>query len=117
MFWYRDNGYLLPDRTVPCTSLTPAPVHGGNNTFADAPAEEQRCVVKLGWLWIDSASFRCVRRRPLSQARLTDKMQSLRELHVCGSASFDRHINGERSRPPYVRITTATPLSLRYFIL
>ena len=21
--------------------------------------EDARCVVKLGWLWIDSASFRC----------------------------------------------------------
>ena len=35
-------------------------MHEGNSTLAAAPpVEEQRCVVKLGWLWIDSASFRC----------------------------------------------------------
>lgn len=51
----RDNGYLLPDKTVPCV----APV-GTNATITTAPIEEQRCVVKLGWLWIDSASFRYV---------------------------------------------------------
>ncbi|KZV71513.1 MFS general substrate transporter [Peniophora sp. CONT] len=39
----RDNGYLLPERTVPCIA---------------APAESNaRCVVKLGWAWLDTASF------------------------------------------------------------
>jgi MFS transporter, UMF1 family len=42
----RDNGFLLPDRTKPCSSLE------------ITPAAETRCVVKIGWLWIDSASFR-----------------------------------------------------------
>ncbi|KAI0654316.1 autophagy-type protein 22 [Cubamyces menziesii] len=44
----RDNGYLLPDKTQPCNSATTSP---------SADAEDARCVVKLGWLWIDSASF------------------------------------------------------------
>ncbi|TFK68937.1 MFS general substrate transporter [Pluteus cervinus] len=49
----RDNGYLMPDKTIPCSSATPAPT--ANGTASEEPA--QRCVVKLGWLWIDSASF------------------------------------------------------------
>ncbi|KAH9895720.1 MFS general substrate transporter [Cubamyces lactineus] len=44
----RDNGYLLPNKTQPCNSVTTSP---------SADAEDARCVVKLGWLWIDSASF------------------------------------------------------------
>ncbi|KAH7103504.1 autophagy-related protein 22-like protein [Auriculariales sp. MPI-PUGE-AT-0066] len=45
----RDNGYLASDRAVPCTDRTAPP--GG-------PVDEtERCLVKLGWLWIDSASF------------------------------------------------------------
>ncbi|KIM31048.1 hypothetical protein M408DRAFT_327938 [Serendipita vermifera MAFF 305830] len=49
----RDNGYLLPDRTERCViatdvdSFTPPP----------PPSEEIRCAVKIGWLWIDTASF------------------------------------------------------------
>ncbi|KAI0919510.1 hypothetical protein AcW1_003257 [Taiwanofungus camphoratus] len=46
----RDNGYLLPDRTQPCTPTT-------DNLSTRANPEELRCVVKFGWLWIDSASF------------------------------------------------------------
>lgn len=42
----RDNGFLLPDRTKPCSSVQPL-----------ADGEDARCVVKLGWLWIDTASF------------------------------------------------------------
>ena len=49
----RDNGFLLPDKTTPCSSL-PAPPVG--TAEEDAP----RCVVKLGWAWVDTASFRCV---------------------------------------------------------
>ncbi|KAI9068943.1 MFS general substrate transporter [Trametes sanguinea] len=45
----RDNGYLLPDKTQPCNTPVTSP-------SADAE-EDARCVVKLGWLWIDSASF------------------------------------------------------------
>ncbi|KAG6372505.1 autophagy-related protein 22-like protein [Boletus reticuloceps] len=43
----RDNGFLDPDHTKPCMS---AP--GG-----DTASTETRCSVKIGWLWIDSASF------------------------------------------------------------
>jgi MFS transporter, UMF1 family len=48
----RDNGYLLPDRTLPCV------VAGDVDSFAPPPpSEEVRCDVKIGWLWIDTASF------------------------------------------------------------
>ncbi|RDX45939.1 MFS general substrate transporter [Lentinus brumalis] len=46
----RDNGYLLPDKTEPCSSAVISPATNGSEGDA-------RCVVKLGWLWIDSASF------------------------------------------------------------
>ncbi|RPD52406.1 MFS general substrate transporter, partial [Lentinus tigrinus ALCF2SS1-6] len=46
----RDNGYLLPDKTEPCSTAVVLPA--ANDSEGDA-----RCVVKLGWLWIDSASF------------------------------------------------------------
>lgn len=49
----RDNGFLLPDKTIPCSS-SPAPPVGA------IEEDEARCVVKLGWAWIDTASFRCV---------------------------------------------------------
>ncbi|KAG6875376.1 hypothetical protein C0992_004068 [Termitomyces sp. T32_za158] len=42
----RDNGFLLPERTTPCAAV--------------APLATARCVVKIGWLWIDTASFRSV---------------------------------------------------------
>lgn len=41
----RDNGFLLPDKTIRCSSGL-------------AAAEDARCVVKIGWAWIDTASFR-----------------------------------------------------------
>lgn len=49
----RDNGYLLPDKTTPCSEAIPMAVDGGSE-----PGSEARCVVKIGWLWVDSASFR-----------------------------------------------------------
>ena len=49
----RDNGFLLPDKTIPCNS-SPAPPTG------TAEEDAARCVVKLGWAWIDTASFRYV---------------------------------------------------------
>lgn len=45
----RDNGRLLPDRTKPCSGVA---------TTEDPTADQPRCVVKIGWVWIDSASFR-----------------------------------------------------------
>jgi hypothetical protein len=49
----RDNGFLLPDKTIPCSSGPSPPV-------GTVEEDEARCVVKLGWAWIDTASFRCV---------------------------------------------------------
>ncbi|KAI1793765.1 MFS general substrate transporter [Ganoderma leucocontextum] len=46
----RDNGFLLPDKKYPCTPVTTQPVAREAN-------QDARCVVKLGWVWIDSASF------------------------------------------------------------
>ncbi|KAF9652548.1 autophagy-type protein 22 [Thelephora ganbajun] len=40
----RDNGYYEPDHKTRCAS-------------AIITAEEARCVVKIGWAWIDTASF------------------------------------------------------------
>ncbi|KAJ7641499.1 autophagy-related protein 22-like protein [Roridomyces roridus] len=39
----RENGYLLPDRTERCPAST--------------SDESQTCAVKIGWFWVDSASF------------------------------------------------------------
>ena len=57
----RDNGFLLPDKTIPCSS-NPTPPTGA------AEEDEVRCVVKLGWAWIDTASFRCVSGREVIRA-------------------------------------------------
>lgn len=42
-----DNGFLDPDHTTPCVSSA-------------ARDDGARCSVKIGWLWIDTASFRFV---------------------------------------------------------
>ncbi|KAG1743881.1 autophagy-related protein 22-like protein [Suillus lakei] len=43
----RDNGFLQPEKTESCSSLSGV-----------APANaDGRCAVKIGWLWIDTASF------------------------------------------------------------
>lgn len=46
----RDNGVLMPDKTVPCEPPPASALAGG---------EEARCVVRIGWMWVDTASFRC----------------------------------------------------------
>ncbi|KAJ7471960.1 autophagy-related protein 22-like protein [Mycena latifolia] len=44
----RDNGFLLPERIERCTA----------QLGSESPVESTgRCVVKIGWLWIDTASF------------------------------------------------------------
>ncbi|EAU83494.2 autophagy-type protein 22 [Coprinopsis cinerea okayama7 len=50
----RDNGVLLPDKTQPCVSLP-----SSNNTVPATliGTPESRCVVKLGWVWVDTASY------------------------------------------------------------
>ncbi|KAF5338850.1 hypothetical protein D9758_015574 [Tetrapyrgos nigripes] len=42
----RDNGYLLPDKTTSCIDPSIA-----------TNQDDVRCVVKIGWVWIDTASF------------------------------------------------------------
>ncbi|EJD38369.1 hypothetical protein AURDEDRAFT_72243 [Auricularia subglabra TFB-10046 SS5] len=44
----RDNGFLTPEHTVPCMN---------NNATQPAVGEETRCAVRIGWAWIDTASF------------------------------------------------------------
>ncbi|KAF9244471.1 autophagy-related protein 22-like protein [Melanogaster broomeanus] len=43
----RDNGFLEPDHVNPCSS-----VEAGDVAYSG-----ERCAVKIGWLWIDTASF------------------------------------------------------------
>ncbi|KAJ6558158.1 autophagy-related protein 22-like protein [Mycena capillaripes] len=45
----RDNGFLLPERTERCTAAA-----GADSTPIESTG---RCVVQIGWLWIDTASF------------------------------------------------------------
>ncbi|GBE85868.1 Autophagy-related protein [Sparassis crispa] len=74
----RDNGFLLPDRTQPCTSALPTP--------AKAPkGEEERCVVKLGWMWIDSASF------SLYVYSISVALQALTVISMGGIADHSAH--------------------------
>lgn len=42
----RDNGFVAPDLIKPCAGKV------------KLSAEEGRCLVKIGWLWVDTASFR-----------------------------------------------------------
>jgi len=51
----RDNGFLLPDKVLPCF---PRLEHGKGASIDGA--EAVRCVVKVGWVWIDTASYRFV---------------------------------------------------------
>ena len=53
----RDNGYLMPDRKARCVARiqTQNGVAMGTLPFEDPGA---RCQVKIGWFWVDTASFR-----------------------------------------------------------
>ncbi|TFK98024.1 autophagy-related protein 22-like protein [Pterulicium gracile] len=42
----RDNGFVAPKRTEPCSTLEVTSDEGS-----------ARCQVKIGWIWVDSASF------------------------------------------------------------
>lgn len=58
----RDNGYVAPDRTRPCSLMKPIslPANGTSvSTRAEALVDAERCEVKILWAWIDTASFRC----------------------------------------------------------
>ncbi|KXN90741.1 Autophagy-related protein 22 [Leucoagaricus sp. SymC.cos] len=56
----RDNGYIAPDRTQPCSFKKPI-LHANTTNVARAAVEAlmdaERCEVKIGWAWIDTASF------------------------------------------------------------
>ncbi|PPQ88432.1 hypothetical protein CVT25_011536 [Psilocybe cyanescens] len=55
----RDNGYLLPEKTRPCSALQTAPIskNGTTGEVGIDEVEAARCVVKIAWAWIDTASF------------------------------------------------------------
>jgi MFS transporter, UMF1 family len=53
----RDNGVLLPEKTEPCLSKDTLPLESN-----DESQGATRCVVRIGGVWIDSASFRSVHR-------------------------------------------------------
>ncbi|KIL63721.1 hypothetical protein M378DRAFT_79243, partial [Amanita muscaria Koide BX008] len=53
----RDNGYLMPERTVRCVGLT-QPQNGTAMAANGVEDADVRCVVKIAWFWIDTASFR-----------------------------------------------------------
>ncbi|KAK0502268.1 autophagy-related protein 22-like protein [Armillaria luteobubalina] len=72
----RDNGFLLPDRMTPCSTVAK------NLDGDDSPA---RCVVKLGFLWIDSASF------SLYVYSVSVALQALTVISVGGIADNSAH--------------------------
>lgn len=56
----RDNGYISPERTRPCSPKTPilhANMTNAARAVAGTLADAERCEVKIGWAWIDTASF------------------------------------------------------------
>ncbi|KAK0187277.1 autophagy-related protein 22-like protein [Armillaria mellea] len=72
----RDNGFLLPDKTTPCSTVAK------NLDAEDSPA---RCVVNLGFLWIDSASF------SLYVYSISVALQALTVISVGGIADNSAH--------------------------
>ncbi|KAJ7640420.1 MFS general substrate transporter [Mycena polygramma] len=73
----RDNGFLLPERTERCTAVV------GANA---APVESTgRCVVKIGWVWIDTASF------SLYVYSLSVALQALTVISMGGIADHPPH--------------------------
>ncbi|PBK98439.1 MFS general substrate transporter [Armillaria gallica] len=72
----RDNGFLLPDRTTPCSTVA---------KNLDAEDSPPRCVVKLGFLWIDSASF------SLYVYSISVALQALTVISVGGIADNSAH--------------------------
>ncbi|KAL5510884.1 hypothetical protein ACEPAG_4641 [Sanghuangporus baumii] len=75
----RDNGYLLPDKTRPCSTVTTAPLNAADTD------EDTRCVVKIGWVWVDSASF------GLYVYSISGAIQALTVISVGGIADHRTH--------------------------
>ncbi|KAL0578653.1 hypothetical protein V5O48_003353 [Marasmius crinis-equi] len=68
----RDNGYFQSDRTTRCVK---------NEEMPDG----ERCVVKIGWFWIDSASF------SLYVYSISVALQALTVISVGGIADHPHH--------------------------
>ncbi|KAF8198395.1 autophagy-related protein 22-like protein [Mycena galopus ATCC 62051] len=73
----RDNGFLLPERTQRCTAVI------GSDPTSTEPTG--RCVVKIGWLWIDTASF------SLYVYSLSVALQALTVISMGGIADHPPH--------------------------
>ncbi|KAJ8091770.1 Autophagy protein 22 [Marasmius tenuissimus] len=73
----RDNGYLESDRTTRCVNSV--------NTDQEVPEGGDRCVVKIGWFWIDSASF------SLYVYSISVALQALTVISVGGIADRPHH--------------------------
>ncbi|KAF7361407.1 Autophagy-related protein [Mycena sanguinolenta] len=69
----RDNGFLLPERTERCSAPDPTSEPTG------------RCVVKIGWFWIDTASF------SLYVYSLSVALQALTVISMGGIADHPPH--------------------------
>ena len=91
----RDNGFLVPDRTEPCT-----PIAVNSNSTVVTVAPNARCVVKIGWAWIDSASFRWASKILLSSRTSIRWLQSIRLLNFRSFTSPHRNLHGRNRRPP-----------------
>ncbi|GLB44510.1 putative vacuolar effluxer which mediate the efflux of amino acids resulting from autophagic degradation [Lyophyllum shimeji] len=76
----RDNGYLLPDRKERCSSV----VKLSQRTEA-LVVPDVRCVVKIGWAWIDSASF------SLYVYSISVALQALTVISMGGIADYPPH--------------------------
>lgn len=86
----RDNGYLLPDKTVKCSSAT---------GMSLAMVDDVRCVVEIGWgwtktVWIDTASFRCASFILPESRRVYRHLQSVHLFYICSITSANRHLSG-----------------------
>lgn len=68
----RDNGYYEPDHKTRCAS-------------AVITTEEARCVVKIGWAWIDTASF------SLYTNSISVALQALTVISMGNAADHPRH--------------------------
>ncbi|KAF8903540.1 MFS general substrate transporter [Mucidula mucida] len=71
----RDNGYLLPGKTIPCKeALMPT-----------GETDQPRCAVKIGFAWIDTASF------SLYTNSLSVALQAITVISVGGIADNPKH--------------------------
>lgn len=84
----RDNGFIEPERIIPC-------IAAANEGTASSVG---RCSVKIGWLWIDTASFRYVIHDTV--CNLLTHPQPLCVLDIRSTPSTHCHLYGQYCRPP-----------------